>query len=81
MKSAYRPELYNFISKIKNSSLQKIENEKSEFQYLINLLNKLQKENQFENKRCLVISSFAKVEKITEHFLNCDCINLLDSGF
>ena len=80
LKSAYRPELYNFISKIKNSSLLKKENEKSEFQYLINLLNKLQKENQFENKRCLVISSFAKVEKITEHFLNCDCINLLETS-
>ena len=80
LKSAYRPELYNFISKIKNSSLLKNENEKTEFQYLINLLNKLQKENQFENKRCLVISSFAKVEKITEHFLNCDCINLLETS-
>ena len=77
LKSAYRPELYNFISKIKNSSLQKIENEKSEFQYLTNLLNKLQKENQFENKRCLVISNFVRCEKVTENFLNCDCINLL----
>ena len=80
LKSAYRPELYNFISKIKNSSLQKNENEKSEFQYLMNLLNKLQKENQFENKRCLVISNFVKPEKITENFLNCDCINLLEES-
>ena len=80
LKSAYRPELYNFISKIKNSSLQKNENEKSEFQYLMNLLNKLQKENQFENKRCLVISNFVKPEKITENILNCDCINLLEKS-
>ena len=80
LKSAYRPELYNFISKIKNSSLLKKENEKSEFQYLMNLLNKLQKENQFENKRCLVISNFVKPEKITENFLNCDCINLLEKS-
>ena len=80
LKSAYRPELYNFISKIKNSSLQKNENEKSEFQYLMNLLNKLQKENQFENKRCLVISNFVKPEKITENILNCDCINLLEES-
>ena len=80
LKSAYRPELYNFISKIKNSSLQKNENEKSEFQCLTNLLNKLQKENQFENKRYLVISNFVKPEKITENFLNCDCINLLEES-
>ena len=80
LKSAYRPELYNFISKIKNSSLLKKENEKSEFQYLMNLLNKLQKENQFENKRYLVISNFVKPEKITENFLNCDCINLLEKS-
>ena len=80
LKSAYRPELYNFISKIKNSSLLKKENEKFEFQYLMNLLNKLQKENQFENKRCLVISNFVKPEKITENLLNCDCINLLEKS-
>lgn len=80
LKIAYRPELYNFISKIKNSSLLKKENEKSEFQYLMNLLNKLQKENQFENKRCLLISNFVKGEKVTENFLNCDCINLLEKS-
>jgi hypothetical protein len=80
LKSAYRPELYNFISKIKNDSLQKTENEKSELKCLTNFLNKLQKENQFENKRCLVISNFVKSEKITENFLNCDCINLLEKS-
>jgi hypothetical protein len=40
----------------------------------------LQKENQFENKRCLVISNFVKPEKITENLLNCDCINLLEKS-
>ena len=80
LKNAYRPELYNFISKIKNSSLQKNENEKLELQSLMNLLNKLQSQNHFENKRCLVISNFVKPEKITEKFLNCDCINLLEKS-
>lgn len=80
LKIAYRPELYNFISKIKNSSLLKKENEKTELQYLTNLLNKLQKENQFENKRCLLISNFVKGEKVTENFLNCDCVNLLETS-
>ena len=80
LKSAYRPELYNFISKVKNNSLQKIENEKLEFKYLINILKRLQNENQFENKRCLVICNFASPEKITENYLNCDCINLLEKS-
>jgi hypothetical protein len=80
LKSAYRSELYNFISKINNDSLQKKENEKVELKFLTNLLYKLQNEIQFENKRCLVISNFAKPERITKNFLNCDCINLLENS-
>ncbi len=77
LKFAYRPELYNFISKINLDKVQKNENEKIELSCLQNFLSELRNDNQFENKRCLVISNFAKPEKITENFLNCDCINLL----
>ena len=46
----------------------------------VKLENVVLNEIQFENKRCLVISNFAKPERITKNFLNCDCINLLENS-